>query len=71
MAEKEPVASPLTGTLEEFEDRDHSYVAPDVIPEGGYGWVCVLSVFLVNSFTWGAAAVCRYRGCDQTAHRLY
>lgn len=57
MAEKKSAASPFTGTTEEFEDHDQQHVAPDVIPEGGYGWICVLAVFLVNAFTWGAAAV--------------
>ncbi|KAJ5129933.1 uncharacterized protein N7515_005972 [Penicillium bovifimosum] len=25
----------------------------DEFPEGGYGWVCVVSVFLINAHTWG------------------
>lgn len=26
------------------------------IPDGGYGWVCVVGQFLINGFTWGTAA---------------
>ena len=26
-------------------------------PDGGYGWVCVATCFIVNSFTWGVVAV--------------
>ena len=29
--------------------KDQEYVPPD----GGYGWVCVACVFLVNAHTWG------------------
>lgn len=30
----------------------------DVQPDGGYGWVCVASLFMINFSTWGAVAVC-------------
>jgi hypothetical protein len=26
---------------------------PDIPPDGGYGWVCVACVFLINGHTWG------------------
>lgn len=26
------------------------------VPDGGYGWICVLGQFLINGFTWGTAA---------------
>ena len=29
--------------------EDQEYVPPD----GGYGWVCVVCVFLINAHTWG------------------
>jgi hypothetical protein len=29
----------------------------DTPPDGGYGWVCVGSCFLLNFSTWGAVAV--------------
>lgn len=29
--------------------KDREYVPPD----GGYGWICVACVFLVNAHTWG------------------
>lgn len=28
------------------------------LPEGGYGWVCAVSVFLINGHTWGINSVC-------------
>ena len=31
--------------------------ATDPPPDGGYGWVCVASVFIINGFTWGLTAV--------------
>lgn len=29
-------------------------------PDGGYGWICVLAVFLINAHTWGINSV-RFR----------
>lgn len=31
---------------------------PDVIPNGGYGWVCVGTIFTINAHTWGMNSVC-------------
>ncbi len=28
---------------------DREYVPPD----GGYGWICVICVFMINAHTWG------------------
>lgn len=30
---------------------------PDETPDGGYGWVCVVTCFTINCFTWGVVAV--------------
>ena len=30
----------------------------DNLPDGGYGWVCVVCVALVNAHTWGINSVC-------------
>lgn len=30
---------------------------PQPLPEGGYGWVCVASGFLINAHTWGVNSV--------------
>lgn len=29
----------------------------DLPPDGGYGWVCVASVFWINAHTWGINSV--------------
>lgn len=29
----------------------------DIPPDGGYGWVCVGCVFLINAHTWGVNSV--------------
>lgn len=29
----------------------------DVAPDGGYGWVCVFCVFMINAHTWGINSV--------------
>jgi hypothetical protein len=33
----------------------------DVPPDGGYGWVCVACVFLINAHTWGVNSVRMYK----------
>lgn len=33
-------------------------ISEDVPPDGGYGWVCVVCVFLINAHTWGVNSVC-------------
>lgn len=30
---------------------------PDVAPDGGYGWVVVACVFMINAHTWGINSV--------------
>ncbi|KAI9710053.1 MAG: hypothetical protein M1812_007517 [Candelaria pacifica] len=40
-------------TKEQDEHAIHDVERP---PDGGYGWVCVASCFIVNCFTWGVSA---------------
>lgn len=35
-------------------ETDETSTAP---PDGGYGWVCVAALFLINFSTWGAVSV--------------
>jgi hypothetical protein len=39
------------------EDNSNGQDPLDEPPEGGYGWVVVGAVSLINGFTWGVAAV--------------
>ena len=32
----------------------------DIPPDGGYGWICVAAVFLINAHTWGVNSVGYY-----------
>lgn len=34
-------------------EKQTSVAQPDVIPNGGYGWVCIACCFLINAHTWG------------------
>ena len=38
-------------------DPDETSATTEPPPDGGYGWVCVGSVFIINGFTWGVTAV--------------
>lgn len=42
----------------------------DPLQDGGYGWVCVLCVFLINAHTWGINSVGRFRGLEKTIFNL-
>jgi hypothetical protein len=41
----------------EDDERAISEDVPDVIPNGGYGWVCVGTCFTINAHTWGMNSV--------------
>jgi hypothetical protein len=42
-----------TGGEKQLEQQQ----AVDEPPDGGYGWVCVVCVFLINAHTWGVNSV--------------
>ena len=46
--------SPRLGPLEEISEQDQ-------IPDGGYGWVVVLCVFVINTATWGKMMSATYQ----------
>ena len=46
------------GVFESPKQRSMESAKPiDVPPDGGYGWVCVASVFIINFHTWGLNSV--------------
>lgn len=49
-------AEPGLPEVPEEEMTNVASIEP-VPPNGGYGWVCTLAVFLINSHTWGVNAV--------------
>lgn len=46
---------------DEADGRDHTHEAEakpvDIPPDGGYGWVCVACLFVMNAHTWGVNSV--------------
>lgn len=34
-----------------------AHIVVEAPPDGGYGWVCVVCVFLINAHTWGINSV--------------
>jgi len=41
----------------QVEPQQEEVKVPDIPPDGGYGWVCVACVFLINAHTWGVNSV--------------
>ena len=50
-------ASKETQAAASSSSNESDSSAADPPPDGGYGWVCVASVFINNGFTWGVSAV--------------
>lgn len=41
----------------EYGEAENVASQEDVPPDGGYGWVCTVCVFLINAHTWGVNSV--------------
>ena len=48
---------PKSTEIQAVESSVDSNAVADPPPDGGYGWICVASVFIINGFTWGVTAV--------------
>ena len=57
---REPVRSIALVIDSESTNRElHTTIShtSDETPDGGYGWICVMTCFVINCFTWGVVAV--------------
>ncbi len=50
-------ANPIAIQVED-ETPHHASEREDISPNGGYGWVCVECVLMINAHTWGINSVC-------------
>ena len=48
---------PKSNDIQAVASSSDSNVVAEPPPDGGYGWICVASVFIINGFTWGVTAV--------------
>ena len=59
---KDPTSDTLVNPTDSLE-KTRSHIDPqdnghtNDPPDGGYGWVCVACVFLINAHTWGVNSV--------------
>lgn len=63
-----PGASTIGFESEKDFDNEHlpaEAVSQDVAPNGGFGWICVACVSVINAHTWGLNAV---RGFNNQPH---
>lgn len=42
----------------DYDNPQHVSEREDIPPNGGYGWVCVACVLMINAHTWGINSVC-------------
>lgn len=55
---KKVEATPTLQATELETDIEDGTTDIDPPPDGGFGWVQVGAVFIINTFTWGQTAVC-------------
>ena len=53
----QPAAADQTPLEVEEYTPQHASEREDIPPNGGYGWVCVACVLMINAHTWGINSV--------------